>query len=180
MHDPCGLPWSWGATPAQVAARYPADDALAGETLALTRAVRVQAPVEVSYRWLCQLSTAPYSYDWLDNRGRRSPRTLTVGADDLRIGQRLMTVWEVTEVAPGHQWSARSTARAERIFGAMAVTYAAEPEGPDSSTLVCRMVVAAAGSVRRARAYMFAWGDVPMMRRQLLNLKARAERDARL
>ena len=65
-----------------------------------------------------------------------------------------------------------------RLFGPVAMTYAAEPEGTDSR-IVCRLAVDASGPLARARAHALAWGDLVMMRRQLLNLKALAERDAR-
>jgi hypothetical protein len=57
------------------------------------------------------------------------------------------------------------------------MTYAAEPDGPHSR-IVCRIAAAARGQLARVRAQALAWGDLVMMRRQFLNLKALAERDA--
>jgi hypothetical protein len=172
-----GLPHVWGASAAEVERHYPADDVLTGPTVPLTRAVSVDAPAERTYRWLCQIAVAPYSYDLLDNLGRKSPTTLTPGADDLHVGQ-LVQIFELTEVSPGHHWTGRTTVRARRVFGDLAITYAAEPDGPERSRLVCRIVARTGSLGGRVRFVLLAWGDLVMMRRQLLNLKALAERDA--
>ena len=145
--------------------------------LLLTRAISVRAPAELTWRWLCQVAVAPYSYDWIDNRGRRSPETLTPGADQLELGQTMAVVFRLTSFDDGHQWTAITTPRGQRLFGPVAMTYAAEPDGPDSR-IVCRIAVAAGGPLARVRAHALAWGDLVMMRRQFLNLKALAERDA--
>jgi hypothetical protein len=171
------MPHVWGGTAAEVERRYPADGVLTGPTVPLTRAVSVDAPAERTYRWLCQIAVAPYSYDLLDNLGRKSPSTLTPGADDLRVGQGVQ-IFELTEVSPGRHWTGRVTGRARRVFGDLAITYAAEPDGPERSRLVCRIVARAGSIPSRARFLLLAWGDLVMMRRQLLNLKALAERDA--
>src|SRR5262249_6937940 len=68
---------TWGSTPAERRMQFPCDRHLPACDDALFRAVSVAAPAPLLFRWLCQLRVAPYSYDWLDNFGRRSPRQLT-------------------------------------------------------------------------------------------------------
>jgi hypothetical protein len=172
------LPLAWGATADELARSYPADRTLEGPVLAMTRAVDVAAPADLGWRWLCQIGVAPYSYDWIDNRGRRSPQELTPGADQLEVGQ-LMMIFRLTGFEPGRQWTGVTTRRASRLFGTVAVTYAVEPVGPDACRFVCRLVVGQRGAFERVRAAVLAWGDLVMMRRELLTLKSRAERDAR-
>src|SRR5579862_7537973 len=99
------LPWSWGATPAERAEPYPCEGLLPGPTASMFRAADIGAPPDVVYRWLCQLKVAPYSYDWLDNRGRRSPRALTPGLDNVAVGQRLI-IFTVVEFEPGRHITA--------------------------------------------------------------------------
>jgi hypothetical protein len=147
------------------------------DALLLTRAIGVAAPVEITWRWLCQIAVAPYSYDWIDNRGRRSPRELTPGAERLEPGQTMAVVFRLVSFEDGHHWTAVTTSRGEHLFGPVAMTYAAE-DHPDGSRIVCRLAVAADTRFRRARAYALAWGDLMMMRKQLINLRELAERDA--
>ena len=170
------LPMVWGASPEEVGRHYPADDLVPGARL-LTRAISVRAPADLVWRWLCQVAVAPYSYDWIDNRGRRSPQTLTPGADRLEPGQTMAVVFRLTSYDEGHHWTALTTTRGQRLFGPVAMTYAAEPDGADTR-IVCRLAASARGPLARTRAHALAWGDLVMMRRQLLNLKALAERDA--
>jgi hypothetical protein len=172
------LPLVWGATADEHARAYPADP-LVEHPLLLTRAIAVSAPAPLTWRWLCQVAVAPYSYDLIDNRGRRSPRTLTPGADSLTLGQTMAVVFTLTSYDAPHQWTAVTDARGERLFGPCAMTYAAEPAGPTASRIVCRLAVASGGPLHRVRARALAWGDLVMMRKQLLTLRDLAERDAR-
>ena len=171
---PTGLPWVWGASPAEVDRHYPADDLVTGRPM--TRAVPVQAPAPVLWRWLCQVAVAPYSYDWIDNRGRRSPRELTPGAERLEVGQVMAVVFRLTGFEDGHHWTAVTGERGRRLLGTTAMTYAAEPVAgdPGRSRLVCRLVT----SWPRGASDALAWGDLVMMRKQLHTLRDLAERSA--
>jgi hypothetical protein len=167
------IPWCWGATADEVAAAYPCDRHLP-PSRSVWRAVEVAAPPEVAFRWLCQLRVAPYSYDWIDNHGRRSPRALTPGADRLAVGQRVMTVFRLVEFEPGEHLTLRIDARGTRLFGDMAVTYAVR-RGVAGSRLVVKLNLGCRQPVAHA---LLAWGDLVMMRRQLCTLRDLAEGQA--
>src|SRR2546428_1615132 len=77
---------TWGADQEERSLSFPCDRRLERSDAAYYRGVTIDAPPGIVFRWLCQMRVAPYSYDWLDNFGRRSPRTLTPGLDELAVG----------------------------------------------------------------------------------------------
>jgi hypothetical protein len=172
-------PTVWGATPAEHTRPYPADDLVVGRAVRMTRAVTVHASLAMAYRWLCQVTQAPYSYDLLDNRGRRSPREITPGAIDLEPGQELLGLFTLVDIRPGRQFTMRGLPRATRLFGPLAMTYAVEPRSAVECRLLCRLVAGTPTPASRIRGIALMWGDLIMMRRQLLTLRNLAERDER-
>lgn len=168
----------WGATADERARPYPCDRWIDHADASYFRAVTVRAPAGRVFRWLCQLRVAPYSYDWIDNGGRRSPRALTPGADDLALGQPVMRIFQLVEFETGRHLTLRLPPgrRAARRFGEVAVTYLVEPRGPESCRLVAKVAIRYRPGFAGAFARWFLpWGDLVMMRRQLLNLRALAE-----
>lgn len=165
---------SWGESAAERERPLPCDRLMPDADLVLHRAVDVAAPAGHTFRWLCQLRVAPYSYDLLDNAGRSSPRELTPGLDRLELGQRVMTIFTLVDFAPGEQLTLRLTApRGRRLFGDIVGTYTVLPTGPATSRLLVRLRVSGLDPVRR-RA--LAYGDLLMMRKQLRTLAALAGR----
>jgi hypothetical protein len=166
----------WSSTPAERAASWPCDRHLSNPDDALYRAVDVDAPVAVTFRWLCQLRAAPYSYDWIDNRGRTSPRTLTAGLEKLAVGQTVMTIFELVEFEPDRHLTLLMR-HGRAVFGDVAVTYGVAPRTGERSRIAVKLLV----RYPRARAVagrLFPLGDLVMMRKQLLTLKSLAERSA--
>lgn len=169
---------TWGSTRSEREQALPCDRLLPEPDGTYHRAVAVRAPAPVVFRWLCQLRVAPYSYDLIDNFGRRSPRALTLGLDDLATGQSFMTIFSLAEFERDSHVTLVLT-RARWMFGACAVTYALQPAGASGCRLVVRVLVKHPGGRAGARFLrpLLPWLDLVMMRRQLLNLKKLSERE---
>lgn len=170
----------WGSTPDERKLPFPCDRYLGDPDSVCWRAVDVEARASVVFRWLCQLRVTPYSYDLLDNLGRRSPQTLTDGLDQLELGQRFMTMFELVEFEPdGHVTLLAN--RFQWVFGDVAVSYVVLPAEVGG----CRLLVKLLGRYRygwigRLLRTPMLWLDLFMMRRQLLNLKGLAESGANM
>src|SRR5579862_6729275 len=80
----------WGVSESEVQHAYPCDDFVASPLLQAWRRIRIEAPAGAVWPWVAQIRLAPYSYDWIDNRGRRSPRELA-GLPEPRVGDRFTT-----------------------------------------------------------------------------------------
>lgn len=170
-------PRVWNATPEEVTAEYPCDRYLTVPYQSFVRAVDVAAPVPVVYRWLCQLKVSPYSYDLIDNLGRRSPRSLTEGADDLAVGQKFL-IFELVEFVRDDHLTGVIADRHRRSYGEVAVTYRVTPTA-GGTRLVGRLNVGATNRYERFRRALLSVGDAIMGRKQLLTIKELAEETAR-
>jgi hypothetical protein len=157
----------WGVSDAEVALSYGCDRFVDGPGLRAWRGVTVHASAAELWPWVCQIRAAPYSYDWVDNLGRRSPELLlglpdpVVGEAFTRTGGR--AVGEVLEVIHEHELTGR-------ILGAV-MSYRLEPEGARTTRLLLKVVMATHPVV----AAVVSVGDLVMARRQLLTFRRLAE-----
>ena len=178
---PGSLASTWGTTAAERTRSFPCDRYLSPFDAAYFRAVPVQAPAPIVFRWLCQLRVAPYSYDWIDNGGHKSPRELIPGPDQLQVGQRVMTIFQLVDFEPNRHLTLRlRVARAKALFGEIACSYVILPQEDAWCRLVVKLLVryppGYTGAVMRR---WLPWGDLFMMRKQLLTLKHLAERQSK-
>ena len=169
---------TWGTSAAERQLVFPCDALLPEPDSQLYRGVTIKAAPEIIFRWLCQLRVAPYSYDWIDNAGRQSPPELIPGLDRLEIGQDVMTIFTLVDFKPNEHLTIRikQSSSARALFGDIAVSYLVVPQGA-----FCRLLVKLVGRYPQTLRGRFMrgflpWGDLIMMRRQLLNLKRLAEK----
>lgn len=168
---------NWGCTERERADAYPCDPLLTHADDALFRGVDVAAPASVAFRWLCQLRIAPYSYDWIDNRGRRSPRALTPGLDHLERGQSVMSIFNLADYELGrHLTLVLRNPFARRMFGEVAGSYVVVPVSERSCRLLVKLLVRWPRGIYGAflRVFLPA-GDLVMMRKQLRTLRKLSE-----
>jgi hypothetical protein len=147
---------------------YPCDEFVSSPTLQAWRGVTVHAAPDRVWPWLTQVRIAPYSYDWIDNLGRRSPRRL-LGLPEPRVGDPFTTAGrrELGRImAVDHERQLTAT-----IMGAF-MSYLLVPTEQGTTRLLLKVVA----STSRWIAPALSVGDLVMARRQLLNLKELAER----
>lgn len=173
------LPHLWGVTEKEIAAAYPCDDLLTDVRVRCLRGVTVKAERPVTFRWLCQLKVAPYSYDVINNWGKRSPRTLTPGVEKLEKDQRLINIFRIVDFEVDRHITVLLDESRRKAYGrdiAVSYTVADGPEPGTSRLLVALVVNGKDGVWDKTQRELLAWGDLVMMYGQLTNLRKLAER----
>lgn len=156
----------WGVTDAEVKMHYQCDTMVPSPAWQAWRGVTVEKPPSDVWPWVAQIRLAPYSYDLIDNLGRRSPREL-LGLDEPTAGEPFSAtagrpVGRIVSVDPGRELTAT-------IMGAY-MSYLLVPQGAGT-----RLLLKLSGDKGRLYGPLLVLGDLVMARRQLLNLKRLAE-----
>src|SRR3954451_23370383 len=127
----------WNVTDDEVARTYPCDDLVYAPTLQAWRGVTVHTTPKVLWPWVAQIRIAPYSYDWIDNLGRRSPQQL-VGLPEPVVGE------SFTIAATRQFGSILAVEPPEHLTGEImraSISYVLVPEG-QSTRLLMKVVTA--------------------------------------
>jgi hypothetical protein len=175
-------PWHlrWGATEAEVTRPMPGDDRLPGASFSATRAITIRARPEHVWPWLVQIGfnrAGWYSYDLLDNLGRRSAERIIPELQAIEVGDWIpmsatineQTAFRVAALEPNRTllWAKPDSTWAWLIA----------PLDPERTRVVSRLRCRhQPGSVLGlAGVLLMELGDFPMFRKLLLNLRRRAE-----
>jgi hypothetical protein len=157
----------WRVSESEMLRSFPCDAFVASPVLQAWRGVDVGTSPEALWPWVAQVRIAPYSYDWIDNRGRRSPGKL-LGLPEPRVGEHFTTaggqeLGQIVSVDQGRQLTGT-------IMGAF-MSYVLVPQGHGRTRLLLKVV----SETSRWPVLALSVGDLIMSRRQLLNLKRLAE-----
>jgi proline iminopeptidase len=99
----------WGATDDELREEFPGADIIPGASRSATMAVTIDAPPSAVWPWLVQMGVERggwYSWDRLDNFGRRSAESIHPEWQDIAVGDHLVATpdgnewWEVAALDP--------------------------------------------------------------------------------
>jgi hypothetical protein len=171
---------TWGSTPDEATGPVVGDVLCPDARVMATRCIDLSAPPSEVFPWLRQMGfrrAGWYSYDWLDNLGRRSATTIHPEWQDVIDGSRVPAgpmSFEAAVVDPPHAFVLRvgsGDTTSRRLQFVLAYELRPIPTGTRLVTRV-RIRVNVPGG-RLIERFVLGPGDGIMVRRQLLNLQKR-------
>ena len=173
----------WGATDDEINGSVVGDDLCPNAHVSATRSITLAAPPEEVFPWLRQMGFGRagwYSYDWIDNLGRKSAIRVHDEWQDVTSGEPVPAgpiSFTATIVEPPHAFVLEiKSGKSTQPWLHFTLAYELRAIG-DSTRLVTRMrsnIALPGGSL--FERLVLAPGDGLMVRRQLLNLASRIDR----
>ena len=165
----------WGATGDEISGSMPGDDLVPDATLIATRSITLDAPPEHVFPWLRQMGFGRagwYSYDLVDNLGRRSARRIDSDWQNVHTGDPVPGGPIDFTAAIVEPPSAFVLALINARIG-FTLAYSLRPDrrGTRLVTRVRARIDAPGG--RAIERFLLGPGDGIMLRRQLLGLAER-------
>lgn len=170
---------SWGILPGEESLPFPCDTMAGTFDGTYFRGITIQSTPSIIFQWLIQMRLAPYSYDWINNLGRTSPRQILKDQSDLQIGQTMMHIFEVAQFNPPHDLTLRvkSNSFGKFLFGDILLSYRIIPINNDSSRLLVKIYRKFdRGPLGLFMRYFLPWANLIMHRKQLRLFKQLSEK----
>ena len=176
-------PWQlkWGASPEELVRGMPGDEIVHRPIFNATRAVTVRARPEDVWPWIVQIGFHRggwYTYDLLDNLGRRSAERIIPEFQHMEVG-------DLVPMGPGKNsgiWVKELVLNRSMVWWSKKEdrttwVWSLDPLPDGETRLVTRVRAPLSWSEALSIAWlaMFELADFPMMRKCLLGIKRRAE-----
>ena len=174
-------PWQlhWGATQEEIERALPGDDMAPDPSFNATRGVTIHACAENIYPWILQMGmnrAGWYSYDVLDNLGRKSAETILPEYQSHQIGDLIPMspdgkygIW--VKNFQKNQWMLWWDKKGDTTW-----VWVIVPEGPNCCRLLTRVRMKYRWlSFTAPLNLLIEFCDLPMMRKCMLGIKRRAE-----
>jgi hypothetical protein len=169
---------TWGTSLKERKMAYPCDRYLLRNAVCYYRGITIEVSPKIVYLWLCQMNYAPYSYDWLDNFGIKSPNYLIKNAHMLEKRQTFMTVFPLLAYAPNKHitFASPSNPILAHLYGKFLVSYVIYKLNSQKSRLLVKIRWSfPKGVMGKLLRFLAPRLDLIMMRKQLLNIKKYSE-----
>lgn len=169
----------WGATEEEIDSFVIGDDLCSDATLSATRCITIAAPPEDVFPWIRQMGFRRggwYSYDWLDNLGRRSATSILDEWQEVKSGDLIPSgpiAFTATIVEPPTAFvlEIKNGKKSNpRLHFTLAYELRRAPEGTRLVTRMRSQIKVPGG--RFMEKFILGPGDGIMIRRQLTTLSS--------
>jgi hypothetical protein len=173
----------WGATPQEIQSSVIGDDLCRDATLIATRSITISATPQDVFPWIRQMGFGRagwYSYDWLDNLGRKSATSIIDEWQSVKSGDKIPSgpiSFNATIVeAPRHfVLEIQSIGKkSPRLHFTLAYELRDDPQGTRLVTRMRSRIALPLGSL--IEKLILGPGDGIMLRRQLLTINKNVTR----
>ena len=173
----------WGATPEEIQSPVVGDDLCPSATLIATRSITISAPPQDVFPWIRQMGFGRagwYSYDWLDNLGRKSATSIhdewqTVEAGDKVPSGPISFTAAIVEAPRHFVLEIKSLGKkSPKLHFTLAYELRDDPHGTRLVTRMRSRISVPLGSL--FEKLILGPGDGLMLRRQLLTIRQTASK----
>ncbi len=173
----------WGATPEEIQSPVVGDDLCSAATLIATRSITISAPPQEVFQWILQMGFGRagwYSYDWLDNLGRKSATIIHDEWQTVKVGDKVPSgpisfIAAIVEAPRHFVLEIKSLGKkSPKLHFTLAYELRDDPHGTRLVTRMRSHISVPLGSL--FEKLILGPGDGLMLRRQLLTIRQNASK----